>query len=1347
MSVKKIRSRQSAAPIAWFFLLWPYRVLVYMIWAALISMRAVIFIAVAVVALGFPFYAMMSISYFGMNIAAGQTEVLSSVDTLAGFFGNAYNDFIVEPYNNIADCYSGIVAWYNLTVAFIEAIIATIAQQFGVDLFAFALRSDISELELLRLQLATAERLSREQKVSPEASMSRAKIMTLAGRIAKEIAGLSREGRNERSKRLIGALCDILTYIIRFLISALDIFGDFLLTLMSAVIDLFITALGSFNFSFIEAFVLIALTVLLDLIDPLGCFHPFSNMPQSLALCICPHAYPTYASIPSEIYNIVAGCLCPGVDLEDGPVAILRQCLRVDFLQDLLSIIETVISALWSTLENIQSTAISVAGFAANLVGLKDEISGFLNDIEDAICVIPFLCKRTTISRIEHVAVAGRAEKVPIQVDETTVVITDAQSGEEVYRYVRKSRYNHGEIEEMMDSLLALLRLTDSQLDGLAQRMLKVKADAASAREADDAVRSLYDAAELIMESRSAKGHGLANTLRGFVNTRIYTGMARASLFGNIFSGLFQDRLLDALVGPDEAARTRLRSDLEITPPWCSGRCRETYAYAVSGLTGLGRSYLAGLASVRYNHTAGKYDWWGHADFQADFALRGIDVLGVADSVIETSEYISNFHHAQSGGAGEQPVCVGPDGVDAPCCSAEDGSMTAACAESYSPNFEASPMRATRESQRAFSNAQARKVYRDARDRGIRNAVNVRALLNPATLPEAIEEMLDTVPASADTILSELEKIDEQVSAFVLARDILAEHRSRGTSSETSHVDTQRLRELRGVLRVDVKNLREQTVVLPMSAEEAHTSHPRAVLFIGLTLVAAGAFVVGVQVSTFAVVALAPVIAVLLVALLPLFVVFLTACAEQVFSIFMTFAMGGKVVSVELLTPWIVKLGPYVAESYFSGFSSASLGAALDEALDVGEMELEYLAYEVVRKFTSVVPRPGFNTGFPKPPHDPATGLPLTGFVDSILDVLAGNPKEACSTTASCTGNVYGCLCPDGRTATDEAECPGMSGVCQAAFYWYPKRLQPIDLQTSFSTSCEDLGWVHHDIAVYEGVSFWTRLGNRFTSAKRTLRYITNNASRGVFVPWIGMFGGIFGLVPFLSFIAQATFKWTFIVNIGSVVTRYFGTALISVLEPNTDLFLVGGVATTLLDYLRFPNALPGGDKGSPTFIEGVCVFLNIPQAADIAYVALLLCIGVFAAFQSGIVRFTYGFVIDFGFVWLNFWFMLIHYCINISLTELTKRRILSIEHAKELARKPAGEALSEHASAEDVMRHACAHALRNPNSVLAREGLTSAARVLEEARMADPIHFTVCRAKTPWEFLRLCWETRREWA
>lgn len=1346
MAVKKIRARQSAAPIVWFFLLWPYRVLVYMIWAALISARAVIFILVASIALGTTFYSLMAISYFGMNIAAGQTEILSTVDTLGTLFGTAYTDFIQEPYNNVADCFSGIVAWYNLTVAFVEAVVATIAQQFGVDLFAFALRSDISELELVRLQLATAERLSRENKITTEASMSRAKIMTLAGRIAKELSGLSRQGRTERSKRLVGALCDIFTYVIRFLIAALDLFGDFLLTLISTVIDLFVTALGSFSFSFVEAFVVVSLTVMLDLIDPLGCFHPLSNLPQSFALCICPHAYPNYASIPSEVYNIVAGCLCPGVNLTDGPVAILRQCLSVDFLQDLLNVISTLMSALWATLSAIQNTAVNVAGIAANVIGIKDEIDSLLGDIEDAICSIPFLCKREVVTRIEHVAVAGRSEKQPIHVNETTVIVTDTRTGQEVYRYVRKERYTNDEIEAMMDSLLSLLRLTDSQLTELGQRMVKIQADAAAAREAQAATRALYDAAQLIMDSRSAKGHGLANTLRGFVNTRVYTGMARASLFGNIFSGVFQDRLMDSLVGSNETERSKLRSDLGISPPWCSGKCREAYSSAVSGLTGLGRSYLAGLASIRYNHTNGRYDWWGHADFQADFAARGIDVLGIADSVIEASEYISDFHHQQSGGPegpGGQASCMGADGVEAPCCAAEDGSMTAACTDAYSPGFEASPLRATRESQRAFSNSQARKVYRDARERGIRNAVNVRALLNPATLPESIEQMLNTVPAGTETILDELEKIDEQVSAFVLARQILSEHHSRGTGT----VDHARLRELRRVLRTDVQTLHRKTVVIPTSTEDAHSSHTRSVLFVGLTLVAAGTFVLGVQVSTVAVIAFAPVIAVLLVAMLPLFVVFLTACAEQVFSIFMTFAMGGKVVDVELLTPWIVRLGPYVADSYFNGFSSSSLGAALDEALDIGEMELEYVAYEIVRKITSVVPRPGFDAGFPKPPFDPATGLPKTGFVDSILDALSGNPKESCSTVADCSGNVHGCMCSDRRRATDDAPCPSADGVCEAVFYWYPKRLQPIDIQTSFGTTCEDLGWVYKDIAVYEGATFWTRLRNRFTSAKRSLRYITNNASRGVFVPWIGAFGGIFGLVPFLSFIAHATFKWTFITNVGSIVTGYFGTVLISVLEPNTNLIIVGGAATALLDYLRFPNALPGGDKGSPTFIEGACFFLNIPQAADIAYLALFAVVAIFAAAQSGIMRFLYGFFIDFGLVWLNFWFMMIHYCMNIAVLETSKRRILSLQHARELARTPAGAALPEAASAEDVMRHACAHALRNPNSALAREGLTAAARVLEESRMSDPVHFATCRVKTPWEFMKVCWETRRDWA
>ena len=1342
MANRKVRARQSTAPFIWFVLLHAYTAALYMLWAVLIAFRILLYLVIALSFVGIPCYTLASVSYFGMNLSAGQGQILPVLDNLATFFNTAYNEFVVQPYNNIQSCFEGVVAWYNITLAFVQAIISTIASAFGVDLFTFALRSDISELELLRLQHATAERLMREQSIGKDSSMARARIMSLAGRIARDMIGLGMMQRHERSKRLVSALCDILNFVARFFIAVLDLFGDFLLTLMSSIIDLFVTAAGSFSFSFIEAFILVSLTIILDLVDPMGCFHPLTDLPESLAVCICPHAYPNLASVPSAVYNIIAGCICPGVDLDEGPIAILKQCLSVNFLQDLLNFIGNIINSLGSVLSFIQSKATFLVGFAANLIGIRDEIEDILGDVEDAICSIPFVCRRSVLTKIEYVSRPGRSEPVAVSVNETTVVVLDAETHEEVYRYVRKSRYSNDEIDQMMDSLISLLRLTSTQLDDMVAKLQQIQARAKADKEAQDSIDALYATAELMMEGRSARGFAIANTLRGFMNMRLYTSLARASLFGSVFNEMFQERMLDALVGPNHEARQKMRDELEMSPAWCSGDCKRTYSRAISGITDLGRVYLAGLSSIRFNETTGQYVWWGHHEFQQEFARRNISVLDIADSVIRASEMVSDFHHAQSGTADEAAMCMNPDGSAAPCCPAEDGAMTVPCTEPYVPGFEASPTRATRDSQLSFSKAKARVVYRDARERGLREAVNIRAILDPATLPSSIEQMLDTIPNAADTILDELEAIDKQLDAFTLARQILSEHRASGTRSGDDPIAEARLRELRGALRKDVVTLRQQTAVLPMTVDQAHSTNERAVVFVGLTIVGASLFVFSVQLSAISVIVFAPVIAIVLAALLPAIFLILSICAEQVFSLFMTFALGGQITQVELVTPWIVKLGPYVANSYFQGFHPASIGPILDEALDIGTLELEYIAYQFVRKFTGVVPRAGFEAEIPDALPDTSTGLPLTGFVDSILQVLEGNPKEACATMADCSGRVHGCLCADGRTVTTEGECPGFSGRCQAAFYWYPKRLQEIDIQTTFNIDCEALGWRHTGTAIYEGGTYWERLQNRWTSAIRSVRFLTNYASRGVFISWIGLFGSAFGLVPFLSFIAQASFKGTFILNVGSVVTRWFGSTMISTLEPNTDLFLVGGIAETALTYFRFPNAVPGGDKGSPTSAEAVCFVTHIPQLADILYLILIAVAVLLASLKAGVLLWLFGVFVDFGLAWINFWFMLIHYFINTSLIQAKKMRILSFSTTK----MHSGASLPEGASAEEIMRHAAAYAIRNPNSPIAREALMEAERALVQSRAEDPIHYHVHRVASGADFLRVVWDTRREW-
>ena len=511
------------------------------------------------------YFFLAAIAYAGVNFSAQQPLFLSAAALYLDTFETFYNELVVEPFNSIFECFSPIREWYNLTIAFGQTILAKIAEAFGLDLFTFTLTRNRPEMRAGPLDLETRLLVQDAQAALP---------------------------RVRGSSRAIQAICDILDFVGGFLVSVLGIFGDFVIVVLETVTDFFVDDGGDLDFSFPELFMTVAFTVLLDFLDPLGCFTPLSRLPWSLFVCVCPHRYDNVNDLPDPQWLAPIGCICPTSGKSD-PIEILFSCFDGPILTFLLNAIQVVINVLRSLL----STASAVRGIILNIfsqiLSIKSRIEDLAGSIEDAICSIPFVdCRAVTVQVVQPGPMTARGVREMLLYNVTTLEIRGEINGTIEYRRLADPNYFDPVLADIQRRSLHIERLLAVPVPDAAFELPRFEFPASNA-------------------TPTAAGFEMPSLRERVDAFKRYTSIGRNSIFGKLFMRHLDhlvSRTSPALSGSEEAQRTFLRH---------GGPLLRLYMEAVAGLR-------AGPApSVRW--------------FADEMDARGIDVMAFAEASIASS--------------------------------------------------------------------------------------------------------------------------------------------------------------------------------------------------------------------------------------------------------------------------------------------------------------------------------------------------------------------------------------------------------------------------------------------------------------------------------------------------------------------------------------------------------------------------------------------------------------------------------------------------------------------------------------------------------------------------------------
>lgn len=519
------------------------------------------------------YFFLAAIAYAGINFSAQQPIFLTAATLYMETFEFTYNELVVEPFNSIFECFSPIREWYNLTVAFAQTILAKIAEAFGLDLFTFTLVRNSQRADM------RAPPLDDETRLLVEACQTALPA-------------------TRSSSRAIQSLCDILEFVGGFIISLLGIFGDFLLVVIETTTDFFIDDNGDLDFSFPELFMTVAFTVVLDFVDPLGCFSPLSNLPWSLFVCLCPHRYDNLNDLPDPQWLAPIGCVCP-INGESDPIRVLFSCFDGPILTFLLNVIQVLLNILQSLLSTASTVRGIIQNIFAEIINLKNRIEDLAGDIEDAICAIPIVdCRSVTVQEMQPGPMTARGVREMVLYNVTTLEITG-----DINRTVH---YRRRADRNFLDPVLADIQRQTLHIERLERQIVSfppVELPHFEFPGGNETPR----ADEFLMPS-------IHERVEAF---KRYTHIGRNSVFGKLFMHHLEHlatRTSPALSGEEEAQRSFLRQGVPLL-----------------------RLYMEAVAGLR---TGPAPDMRWFAD-QID--ARGIDVMAFAESSIASTREASGW--------------------------------------------------------------------------------------------------------------------------------------------------------------------------------------------------------------------------------------------------------------------------------------------------------------------------------------------------------------------------------------------------------------------------------------------------------------------------------------------------------------------------------------------------------------------------------------------------------------------------------------------------------------------------------------------------------------------------------
>ncbi len=419
------------------------------------------------------------------------------------------------------------------------------------------------------------------------------------------------------------------------------------------------------------------------------------------------------------------------------------------------------------------------------------------------------------------------------------------------------------------------------------------------------------------------------------------------------------------------------------------------------------------------------------------------------------------------------------------------------------------------------------------------------------------------------------------------------------------------IEELREVAALPVLGPEPPPVAQPAKRMDAM---PRAVV---VTFILSGATTLffSIQVGLVTLPILAPFLVTLLVSLIPFYMTAIGVVAEVGFGLITTLLGGGKFTDVDLVSPWFGVLGSFVSAGFERDYSEADIFFLAESVRGIVQEEIEHVLVLLLQRILCVVPRPGITDSCPpRVPFDPNTGRPALGLVGYIQGLLQADPTGKCFRVTDCAGLAKECICDGGRIASDEAPClSSEEGTCFTWPYMKPRaRPQRVSLDWQFNVECEALGFRYRDLGAGAGIGWLEWWWLIQITGFRSLLYVLNSLSVGVDIPWGVLLLGLFVVIPFVKLIAKQTVRWVIVLNVASYATVAIADWALSTLE----LFPDGDFVEFLRRPFAFPNSAGGLDKGSASFGETFCFWLNLPQFA----VFLLFWEIVFFVFAASVV-------------------------------------------------------------------------------------------------------------------------------
>lgn len=353
------------------------------------------------------------IGLLGMLLVENQDTVLEVGTEKLNDMKIFINEEVIREYiNPLLECLEVLVNLVNIVVEVIESIVWRVSVEFGDPIFPHAAYdpADISiDLDDIFSKSTINTNQTTKTTIFGTADMMLLDEWVQAARIV-DVSRLNGEENIDMELRakaishkiykmlmlsdpqervdIIGyfeTACGFIRAAFSFLIDLIDTVIEIVFIVIEEVLDMID---GDFNvvntLKFIEVIVRILIDIILEFLDPKGCFRKFpKNFPNTLGPCMCPTVFPTQDDVPEDALNMLLGCLCTTseVDINGNWFEdILQPCMNMPWFENFLGLIQFFIDIYNDIRKDIER--------------IRDIIWGIIARIQDRINSIKNLFKR-----------------------------------------------------------------------------------------------------------------------------------------------------------------------------------------------------------------------------------------------------------------------------------------------------------------------------------------------------------------------------------------------------------------------------------------------------------------------------------------------------------------------------------------------------------------------------------------------------------------------------------------------------------------------------------------------------------------------------------------------------------------------------------------------------------------------------------------------------------------------------------------------------------------------------------------------------------------------------------------